>query len=189
MARSLRRRARLGFTNCPGGTSMRGVVLGCGTAGTHQSSAGQSCWRAQVRRRPRSASVSCVCAALALLVGSPTAAQPPTLELLSTLEGPANLVAVDGDYAYVSADNELRVVDLSEPTRPAVRGSLSVIGRIYFIYVVDQTVYLASGLDGLHIVDVSNPSSPRPPPTSRDCFPPTRRQGRRSTSRSLGRRL
>ena len=140
---------------------MKSVALGFGTAATHQSSVGQSCWYAQVRRRPRSASVSCVCAALALLAGSPTAAQPPTLELLSTLEGPADLVAVDGDYAYVSAANELRVVDLSEPTRPAVRGSLSVIGRIYFIYVVDQTVYLVCGLDGLHIVDVSNPSSPR----------------------------
>ena len=108
-----------------------------------------------------SISISCLCAALALLVGSLAAAQPPTLELVSTLDGPANLVAVDGDYAYVSADNELRVVDLSEPTRPTVRGSLSVIGRIYFIYALDQTVYLASGLDGLHIVDVSNPSSPQ----------------------------
>ena len=98
---------------------------------------------------------------MALLVGSPTAAQPPTLELLATLEGPASLVAVDGDHAYVSADNQLRIVDLSEPARPTVRGSLSVIGRIYFIYAVDQTVYLASGLDGLHIVDVSNPFSPQ----------------------------
>ena len=63
----------------------------------------------------------------------------PTLELVSTLDGPANLVVVDGDYAYVSADNELRVVDLSEPARPTVTGSLSVIGRIYFIYALDQT--------------------------------------------------
>ena len=114
---------------------MRSVVRGCGTS-------------------------SRVGVALALLVGAPIAAQPPALELLATIEGPANLVAVEGDYAYVSADNELRVIDLSEPTRPEVRGSLAVVGRIYSIYAAYQTVYLASGLDGLHIVDVSNPSSP-----------------------------
>ena len=86
--------------------------------------------------------------------------QSPSLEFVSKLDGPAEMVVTDGHYAYLSAGRELRVVDISDRARPTIRGVLALPDRIYGWHVEDQYAYLALGLQGLHIVDVSEPTSP-----------------------------
>ena len=100
-------------------------------------------------------------AAVALLVcAGGTAAQSGPLELAASVDVPADLVELQGAYAYAAAGDTLRIVDVSEPTRPAVRGALAVPGRIWSIHPAGARLYLAGGLDGLHIVDVSDPDTP-----------------------------
>ena len=100
-------------------------------------------------------------AAVALLVcAGGTAAQSGPLELAASVDVPADLVELQGAYAYAAAGDTLRIVDVSEPTRPAVRGALAVPGRIWSIHPAGARLYLAGGLNGLHIVDVSDPDAP-----------------------------
>ena len=95
-----------------------------------------------------------------LLCAELAAAQPRAPELVSTADAPADLVALDGDFAYVAAGDTLRVVDLSDPTRPALRGALTAPGRIWNIHAAGGRLYLAGGLDGLFIVDAADPDAP-----------------------------
>ena len=100
-------------------------------------------------------------AAVALLLGAAVAAaQPGPLELAASVDVPADVVELQGAYAYAAAGDTLRIVDVSEPTRPALRGALAVSGRIWSIHPAGARLYLAGGLDGLHIVDVSDPDAP-----------------------------
>lgn len=95
-----------------------------------------------------------------LLAGGGAAAQPGTPELASTVDVPADVVALAGAYAYAASGDTLRIVDLADPSRPAVRGALTAPGRIWSVHASGDTVYLAGGLDGLHIVDVADPDAP-----------------------------
>jgi uncharacterized protein (TIGR03437 family) len=71
-------------------------------------------------------------------------------------------VAVAGRLAYVAAGGAgLRVVDVSDPTRPTEVGAFDTRGYSEGIAVVGTTVYLADGPYGLRIFDVSNPKSPK----------------------------
>jgi hypothetical protein len=100
-----------------------------------------------------------VATALVGLTHSATA-QTSALELVGTLDGPAELLVVLGDYAYVAAAAELRIIDLSTPEHPVERSVFTVPERIYGLHVSGMTAYLAGGLEGLHIVDVSDPDGP-----------------------------
>jgi hypothetical protein len=70
--------------------------------------------------------------------------------------GVANSVTAVQDYAYVSSDR-LDVVDISNPAQLRVVGEYPYAGTST---VVDDTLYLASGVDGLIALDISNPASP-----------------------------
>lgn len=71
----------------------------------------------------RRASWLLVTAALVLLVRVQVASsQPSSLGPIASLDGPAYLVAIDGPYAYVSVVEMLRVIDVSDRTRPIERG-------------------------------------------------------------------
>jgi hypothetical protein len=77
-------------------------------------------------------------------------------------------VFVSGNYAYmVGLGNTLEIVDISVPTAPVHKGSLSDgIGGAklnfgYSVYVSGSLAYVASeGNSALEIVDVSDPSNP-----------------------------
>ena len=100
-------------------------------------------------------------AAIALLLcAAGSTAQTGPLELAATVDVPANLVALEGAYAYAASEDTLRIIDLSDVSRPAVRGEVAVPGRIWSLRPAGGRVYLAAGLDGLHIVDVSDPGAP-----------------------------
>ena len=103
---------------------------------------------------------SAAAAVALLLCAAGAAAQPGPLELAATVDVPANLVALEGAYAYAAAEDTLRIIDLSDGSRPAVRGEVAVPGRIWSLHPAGGRVYMAAGLDGLHIVDVSDPDAP-----------------------------
>ena len=83
------------------------------------------------------------------------------LELVATLDGPAELVAISGDRAFVAARADLRVIDVSDPARPVETGRVSVPEGIYGIAVGPSHLYLAGGLEGMHIVEVVKGANPR----------------------------
>ncbi len=70
-------------------------------------------------------------------------------------------VAVRGALAYVAAGAAgLRVLDVSDPTRPTEIGSSSLRGYAEGVAVAGSIAYLADGPYGLRIIDASAPSHP-----------------------------
>ena len=79
----------------------------------------------------------------------------------------ARSVYVSGKYAYVAASeaDSLTIVDVSDPSSPAIAGSVSDGGVLLdgarSVYVSGKYAYVAaSSADRLTIVDVSDPSAP-----------------------------
>ena len=79
----------------------------------------------------------------------------------------ARSVYVSGEYAYVAASeaDSLTIVDVSDPSSPAIAGSVSDGGVLLdgarSVYVSGKYAYVAaSSADRLTIVDVSDPSAP-----------------------------
>jgi hypothetical protein len=83
--------------------------------------------------------------------------------ILGTLSGLGNPwgVAVSGDVAYV-ADNSLgiAVVDVSDPTAPALLNTLETAGPTQEVVVQDNTLYAAVGSAGIEIFSLADPTSP-----------------------------
>lgn len=99
-----------------------------------------------------------------LSVGVPIEVESFSPQALSSLSLPgfANAVDLAGQYAYVAAGQAgLLVVDLSDPTQPALVGSLLMAGNANDVQVAGNLAYVAAGSGGLVIVDVSSPSSPQ----------------------------
>jgi hypothetical protein len=75
-------------------------------------------------------------------------------------------VTASGQYAFVAEDNALNVMDVSVPSNPIRRGSCAIpaggynVDLEYDIVVRSNRVFVGSGLGGLTMVDVSNPSTP-----------------------------
>ena len=71
-------------------------------------------------------------------------------------------VAIQFRYAFVTDDDGLKVLDITEPTRPIpVRGAVVPLRYAHRLYVARTYAYIANGADGLAIVDVENPERPR----------------------------
>ena len=70
-------------------------------------------------------------------------------------------VAVSGNTAYVAdGPSGLQVVDISNPSSPAIVGSVDTPGTATKVVVSGNTAYLADYAGGLQVVDVSNPALP-----------------------------
>ncbi|MBM4116994.1 hypothetical protein FJ251_04510 [bacterium] len=99
-------------------------------------------------------------AGLALLgIGAPQAPQ-----LLASLEpgGAVSAVAFMEDYVCYVAWPELGLVDVSEPRQPLIIGSLPLGGMGDGpLAVAGRIAYLADGSQGLHVIDLSEPTAPR----------------------------
>ncbi len=83
-------------------------------------------------------------------------------------------LALVGNYAYVVAleefsgggyDIKLRIVDVSDPTRPREVGQYAPTGKkVYAVIVGNNYAYVAvsgSGGSALHVLNISNPASPQ----------------------------
>lgn len=99
-------------------------------------------------------------AAIGALSGAPAAAQTRTLEAAGFIPGPATTVHVHASIAYVSDGPTLRLVDVSDPAAPVVRGSYTFPQNVYGVRVQDAVAYAAIDFHGLGILDVSDPAAP-----------------------------
>jgi hypothetical protein len=93
------------------------------------------------------------------LSGSVASAQTLKLEHVATIPERADVVRVTGSYVYLGAGQKLSVVDVTDPSKPAVRGTVTLPGPVQGIAVADSHAYIANGLPGLAIVDVSKPDA------------------------------
>jgi hypothetical protein len=74
----------------------------------------------------------------------------------------ANLVEVVNGVAFVANDTELVAIDVSDPAGAlTILDELAVIDFIYDMKIVGNYAYLANSVDGIKIVDISDPSDLR----------------------------
>ena len=73
-------------------------------------------------------------------------------------------IAVQGDYAYVAdwASDDLKIIDVRNPSNPALTGSLDLNDNPngYYITVQGNYAYVVDRSNDLKVIDVSNPESP-----------------------------
>ena len=81
------------------------------------------------------------------------------IESVASIAVNAEQIATSGSFAYVAADTTLTVFDITDPTTPVQLGTVDVPDRIYGTSVNANRAYLASGLEGVHIVEVSRAES------------------------------
>ena len=74
---------------------------------------------------------------------------------VGSIAGPADLVRVQGRYAYVSAGKTLTVVDISNPSAPTRTGAYTFPEKIWGFRVVGNVVYVAADFFGLGILDIA----------------------------------
>jgi hypothetical protein len=79
---------------------------------------------------------------------------------VGSITGPADLVRIQGRYAYVAAGKTLTVVDISNPSAPARTGAYTFPEKIWGFRVVGNVVYVADDFFGLGILDVSEGGTP-----------------------------
>ena len=75
----------------------------------------------------------------------------------------ANSVDISGNYAYIGAEDQgygLRIIDVTDPTNPFQIGYHDGGGNPRGVFVSNDIAYVADGLEGLEIIDVSNPHQP-----------------------------
>ncbi len=73
--------------------------------------------------------------------------------------GGARKVLIDGSRGYVTFDAELYIVDLTNPTNPAVLGTVALPGPGFDLFLEGEFLFVAA--DGwFAIVDVTDPSTP-----------------------------
>ena len=83
------------------------------------------------------------------------------MQLATSVDIPAEKVAISGQTAYVAAGSTLTVFDISDIRELVKLGHLEMPDQIYAMSVESDRAYLAVGLEGLHIVHISNDSSPQ----------------------------
>ena len=71
-------------------------------------------------------------------------------------------VAIQFRYGFIVDDEGLKVLDLSSPGSPKlVSGALVHLGDAHDVYVARTYAYVANGKDGIAIIDVEQPETPR----------------------------
>jgi hypothetical protein len=74
--------------------------------------------------------------------------------------GPASAVAVSGSLAFVGSGTTMLVLDVSTPSSPQLLGDVTLPDLVYGIAVGGSHAYVANGMAGLRVIDVSNPAAP-----------------------------
>ena len=71
-------------------------------------------------------------------------------------------VAIQFRYAFVTDDDGLKILDITDPERPVpVRTGFVRLQNAGRLYVARTYAYVANGPEGLAIIDVENPERPR----------------------------
>jgi len=70
-------------------------------------------------------------------------------------------IAVQFRYGFITDDDGLKIVDVTEPTRPVLIPRATVrLNHAGRLYVARTYAYVANGAEGLAIVDIENPERP-----------------------------
>jgi hypothetical protein len=103
------------------------------------------------------------CAALVAVVaaGAVARGQGGSFTQVASIPGPADLVQVHGNRAYVVGHGSLRIFDIANLQAPRELGSYTFPEKIWGIEVVDPLIYVAADFYGFGILDVSDPAAPR----------------------------
>lgn len=109
------------------------------------------------RRMPARLSIRAAVWALAPLA----ALHGQELDPVGFIPGPATVVSVHGERAYIGDGPTLHIVDIADPAAPAAAGSVTLPENIYGIDVAGAVAYAAIDFGGLATVDVSDPFAPR----------------------------
>lgn len=88
-------------------------------------------------------------------------AQTDPFTRVASIPGPADLVQVHGNRAYVVGHGTLRIFDVANVASPRELGSYTFPEKIWGIEVVEPLVYVAADFFGFGIVDISNPAAPK----------------------------
>jgi hypothetical protein len=71
-------------------------------------------------------------------------------------------IAAQWRYAFISDDDGVKVVDITEPTKPRlVPGAMVPLAHAGRLYAARTYLYVANGPEGLAIVDIENPEKPK----------------------------
>ncbi len=95
-----------------------------------------------------------------LALGPPASAQSE-LEQVATIPGPANLVKMDGTYAYVVHHRTFSIFDVSNPATPKRTAELTLPEEIWKFSIRGDRAYVGANFHGLSILDISDRSAPR----------------------------
>ena len=99
--------------------------------------------------------------AVVAAAGALASAQTGQFTLVASIPGPADLVQVHGNRAYVVGHGTLRIFDIANLQAPRELGAYTFPEKIWGIEVVEPLIYVAADFYGLGILDISNPSAPR----------------------------
>ena len=97
------------------------------------------------------------------LSGPPPASDLRVVSVINGLKNPKS-VAIQFRYAFVTDDEGLKVVDITNPEAPTlVNGAFVPLanGQAHSVYIARTYAYVAAGTQGLAIIDVEHPTSPK----------------------------
>ena len=110
---------------------------------------------------PRQAITLLLCrAGIVVCAIAGVSAQTVTFAPVGSIAGPADLVRVQGQYAYIAAGKTLTLVDISNPAAPTRKGAYTFPEKIWGFRVAGSAVYVAADFFGLGILDVSDAAAP-----------------------------
>jgi len=115
---------------------------------------------AGIARLPRLVRASFLLGCACLVLSAPVTTQTPSLSRIASINGPADLVQVDGKVLYVVADRTLRIIDVTNPSVPQAAGAFTFPEHIRSFAVSGSHVYVLADFHGIRILDVSSPASP-----------------------------
>lgn len=84
---------------------------------------------------------------------------PTTISTFTTPGRALDIVVMEG-YAYVADDGGLAIIDVHKPAAPVPVGYYPMPFRVMGVAAEDGYIYADSTLDGIYILDVSDPVSP-----------------------------
>jgi len=83
------------------------------------------------------------------------------IELVTSIGGLVEGVAVQGNFAYVGEGSSLVVINISNPASPATVGRMAMPGMVWDIAISGQFAFVANDDAGLQVVDISVPAIPK----------------------------
>ncbi|QQR81759.1 MAG: hypothetical protein IPJ69_06590 [Deltaproteobacteria bacterium] len=96
-----------------------------------------------------------------IILNIDTPLKPRVVKVISDFKNP-HVVAIQFRYAFVTDDQGLKVVDITDPEKPMlVKKAFVPLKNIHDLYVARTYAYVAAGKEGLVIVDVKIPTSPK----------------------------